>query len=92
MVTNGTGIIHIYAHIYTSDLKLIALRTASHLTGNQNAELWKVGTVSCELVEAKSTKGRWHCPGQTIGMKTQTFEGLHISQGSGHLAAELVVV
>ena len=71
---------------------LIALCTASHRTRNQNAELGKVGAVSCELIETKCTEGRWHCPGQTIGMKAQTFKGLHISQGIGHPAAELVVV
>ena len=71
---------------------LIALCTASHRTINQNAELGKVGAVSCELIETKCTKGRWHCPGQTIGMKAQTFKGLHISQGIGYLATKLVVV
>ena len=72
--------------------QLIALRTASHRTGNQNAELGKVGAVGCKLIETKCTEGRWHCPGQTIGVKSQTFKGLHISQGIGYLATELVVV
>lgn len=71
---------------------LIALCTASHRTGNQDAELREVGAVGCKLIETKCTEGRWHCPGQTIGMKSQTFKGLHISQGSGYLATELVVI
>ena len=83
-------------HIFTSILSpykhLIALCTASHRTGNQDAELGKVGAVSCELIETKSAERRWHCAGQTVGMKSQTLKGLHIAKGRGYLATELVVV
>ena len=83
---------HIYEYILSPYKHLIALCTASHRAGNQDAELGKVGAVSCELIETQCAEGRWHCAGQTIGMKSQTFMGLYISQGRGNLSTELVVV
>jgi len=72
--------------------ELIAFCAASHGTEDQDTELRKIGTVGCELIEIECTQRRWYLSTNAVGVKSQPFQGLHISQGIWDPAIELVVV
>ena len=82
--THFTRIVH--------HLELIAFCAASHGTEDQDTELREIGAIGCELIEPECTQRRWYLSTNTVGVKSQPFQGLHISQGIWDPAIELVVV